>query len=91
MIDPSIRIRRAIHLNDLSLLQRIIKKNPNLVQNINFADNGNTSLHLAAQLGHLEIAVRVTTPHRSFGENRDMKLLIQLIFSLWLRISSIVY
>lgn len=70
MIDPSIRIRRAIHLNDLSLLQRIIKNNPNLVQNIDFADNGNTSLHLAAQLGHLEIAVRVTTPHHSYSDKK---------------------
>lgn len=62
MIDPSIRIRRAIHLNDLTLLKRIIKNNPSHVQNINFADNGNTSLHLAAQLGHLEIAVSNPSP-----------------------------
>lgn len=56
MIDVSIRIRRAIHLNDLTLLKRIIKNNPKSLQNPDFADNGNTSLHLAAQLGLSDIA-----------------------------------
>lgn len=57
-IETSIRIRRAIHLNDLVLLKRIIKNNPRSLQNPDFTDNGNTSLHLAAQLGFFEIAVR---------------------------------
>ncbi|KAL2058480.1 hypothetical protein ABVK25_001208 [Lepraria finkii] len=56
MIDISIRIRRAIHLKDLTLLKRIIKNNPKSLQNLDFTDNGNTSLHLAAKLGLLEIA-----------------------------------
>jgi len=38
------------------LLKRIIKNNPRSLQNPDFADNGNTSLHLAAQLGLLDIA-----------------------------------
>ena len=61
-IDVSIRIRRAIHLRDLPLLKRIVKNNPKSVQNPDFADNGNTSLHLAAQLGLLDIAVSSTAP-----------------------------
>ena len=59
MIDASTRLRRAIHLNDLTLLKRIIRNNPRHLQNPDFADHGNTSLHLAAQLGLLEIAVCV--------------------------------
>lgn len=55
-IDVSTRIRRAIHLKDITLLKRIIKNNPQSLQNPNFADNGNTSLHLAAQLSLLDIA-----------------------------------
>ncbi|KAL9013058.1 MAG: hypothetical protein Q9173_002231 [Seirophora scorigena] len=51
-----IRLRRAIHLNDLVLVERIVKKNPDKLQNPDFEDNGNTSLHVAAQLALLEIA-----------------------------------
>ena len=57
-IDVSLRIRRAIHLKDLTLLKRIIKNNPKYLQNPDFTDNGNTSLHLAAQMGLVDIAVR---------------------------------
>lgn len=56
-MEASIRVRRAIHLNDLVLLKRIIKNNPRILQNTDFEENGNTSLHLAAQLGLIEIAV----------------------------------
>lgn len=56
MVDVSIRIRRAIRLKDLTLLKRIIKNNLKSLQNPDFTDNGNTSLHLAAQLGLLDIA-----------------------------------
>lgn len=56
-VDVAIRIRRAIHLGDLSLLKRIVKNNPQHLQSPDFENNGNTSLHLAAQLGLLEIAV----------------------------------
>ena len=61
-IDVSTRLRRAIHLNDLVLVKRIIKNNPTSLRNHDFGDNGNTSLHLAAKLGLLEVAVRFP-PH----------------------------
>lgn len=57
MMEASIRVRRAIYLNDLVLLKRIIKNNPRILQNPDFEDNGNTSLHLAAKLGLTDIAV----------------------------------
>lgn len=57
MMEVSVRVRRAIHLNDLVLLKRIIKNNPRLLQNQDLEENGNTSLHLAAQLGLIKIAV----------------------------------
>lgn len=57
MIDPSVRLQRAIHRNDLLLVKRIIKNDPKLLQNPDFADKSNTSLHLAAKLGFLDIVV----------------------------------
>ena len=57
MIDPSIRLQRAIHLNDLLLVKRIIKNNRQILQNPDFADKSNTSLHVAAKLGFLAIVV----------------------------------
>ncbi|CAK4031722.1 hexaprenyl pyrophosphate synthase, mitochondrial [Lecanosticta acicola] len=56
MIDPSTRLRRAIHLHDLLLVQRIIHNNPRLLQNPDFQDKSNTSLHLAATHGSTDIA-----------------------------------
>lgn len=57
VVDVPIRLRRAIHLNDVILVKRIIQSNPGKLKNPDLNDNGNTSLHLAAQLGFLEIAV----------------------------------
>ncbi|KAK3690220.1 ankyrin repeat-containing domain protein [Podospora appendiculata] len=56
-IDPSIRLRRAIHANDALLVARILKSHPDLVQNPDHSalGNANTNLHLAASLGHLAI------------------------------------
>ena len=51
------RLRRAITLNDVVLVKRIIKNNPGKLRNPDLNNNGNTSLHLAAQLGFLEIVV----------------------------------
>ncbi|KAI4157567.1 MAG: hypothetical protein L6R39_000637, partial [Caloplaca ligustica] len=51
-----VRLRRAIHLNDLVLFKRIVKNNPEKLQNPDLEDNGNTSLHLATKLGLQEIA-----------------------------------
>lgn len=62
-VDVSIRLRRAIHLRDLTLVKRIVKNHVEKLQNPDLVDNGNTSLHLAAKLGFVEIAVsfRVTS------------------------------
>ena len=57
MIDPSIRLRRAILLRDLVLVERIVRDNSHLIQNPDFEDKSNTSLHLAAKEGSLDIAV----------------------------------
>jgi hypothetical protein len=59
MIDPITRLRRAIHLNDLSLLKRIVRIHPSTLESRDLTDDGNTPLHLAAKLGVVEIAVRV--------------------------------
>ncbi|KAK5693770.1 coq1 putative hexaprenyl diphosphate synthase [Elasticomyces elasticus] len=56
MIDASTRLRRAIFLNDLALVKRIVRNNPKLVQNPDFEDKSNTSLHLAASKGFVEVA-----------------------------------
>jgi hypothetical protein len=59
MIEPSLRLRRAIHLGSLSLVKRIVPKetaeHPDLLYNHD--EDGNTSLHHAAQLGLPDIAV----------------------------------
>lgn len=59
-IDVSTRLRRAIILNNLSLVKRIVENNPQWLQNPDYADKSNTSLHLASKEGFLEIAVSVT-------------------------------
>ena len=56
MIDASIRLRRAIHLQDALLVRRIVTNNPHLLRNPDFAQKSNTSLHLAALVGSVEIA-----------------------------------
>ena len=58
MIDPSVRLRRAIYLKDAALLRRILNTNPGLLENPDFEEKSNTSLHTAAKDGLLEIAVR---------------------------------
>ncbi|CCC13162.1 unnamed protein product [Sordaria macrospora k-hell] len=56
-IDPSIRLRRAIHVNDHLLVKRILRSHPNLLHNPDHSvcGNANSNLHLAASLGHLSI------------------------------------
>ncbi|MCJ1471380.1 26S proteasome non-ATPase regulatory subunit [Lambiella insularis] len=72
MIDVSIRLRRAIHLNDLILVQRIVKNNPASLQNPDFTDKGNTSLHLVAKLGFLPIATfLIDAGHEEDGISRN--------------------
>jgi ankyrin repeat protein len=55
-IDVQRRLRRAILLNDLALVKRIIRNNPNYIRNPDFDDRSNTSLHLAAKHGFTTIA-----------------------------------
>ncbi|KAF1979947.1 ankyrin [Bimuria novae-zelandiae CBS 107.79] len=56
MIDVPRRLRRAILLNDLDLVKRIVRNNPGYLRNPDFADKSNTSLHLAAKHGFTGIA-----------------------------------
>lgn len=53
----SSRLRQAILQNDYSLVERVLKHNTQCLHNPDFANKSNTSLHLAAQHGLLEIAV----------------------------------
>lgn len=55
--EASMRLREAIQLDDISLVQRLLTNRPDLLQNPNFEDKSNTSLHLAALYGHKEITV----------------------------------
>lgn len=65
MIDASRRLHRAILLNDLLIVKRIINSHPELLTNPDFKDKGNTNLHIAAQAGFEDIVVShsVTTTH----------------------------
>ena len=56
-IDVPRRLRRAILLNDLALVQRIVRNNPAYIRNPDLEDKSNTSLHLAAKNGFTEVAV----------------------------------
>ncbi|QBZ59923.1 hypothetical protein PoMZ_04891 [Pyricularia oryzae] len=59
MIDPHLRIRRAIRADDALLVRRILRSHPNLLHNPDLTGSreeaGNSNLHLAAKLGHVEI------------------------------------
>ncbi|KAG6025852.1 hypothetical protein E4U41_001431 [Claviceps citrina] len=56
-IDPSIRMRRAIHVGDNLLVKRILDSHPSLLHNPDTSLSGlsNSNLHLAALLGHKDI------------------------------------
>ncbi|OAL26124.1 hypothetical protein AYO20_10258 [Fonsecaea nubica] len=56
MTRVDLSLRQAILLNDLALVQRILKHNLSYLQNPDFEDKSNTSLHLAAKYGLEEIA-----------------------------------
>ncbi|KAK1712520.1 ankyrin repeat-containing domain protein [Colletotrichum lupini] len=58
MIEPSLRVRRAITANDPLLVKRILKSHPRLLHNPDPSPEAlsNSNLHLAASLGHLPIA-----------------------------------
>lgn len=59
MIDPHLRIRRAIRADDALLVHRILRSHPNLLRNPDLTgpreDACNSNLHLAAKLGHVDI------------------------------------
>ncbi|KAI1386018.1 ankyrin [Hypoxylon trugodes] len=57
MIEPSKRLRRAVSSNDALLVRRIVKSHPGLIHNPDHSATGlsNSSLHLAASLGHLQV------------------------------------
>ncbi|UKZ76560.1 hypothetical protein TrVFT333_004267 [Trichoderma virens FT-333] len=56
-IEPSIRLRRAIHAGDALLVKRILKSHPSLLHNPDVSPVGlsNSNMHLAASLGHKEV------------------------------------
>lgn len=43
-------------------MKRIVRNNPQALQNPDFDDKSNTSLHLVSKEGFVEIAVRVSLP-----------------------------
>ncbi|RKF63969.1 Target of rapamycin complex 2 subunit AVO2 [Golovinomyces cichoracearum] len=63
MIEPEVRLRRAIHAQDTSLVARIIKSHPHLLRNPDTSSPtthtpsglSNTSLHLASSINCLPI------------------------------------
>jgi hypothetical protein len=70
-IDVPRRLRRAIVLNDLPLVQRIVRNNPDYLRNTDYQEKSNTNLHLAAKLGFTQIAVRRTLL-RAYVTSRPM-------------------
>lgn len=56
-LEPSQRLRRAIHASDCLLVQRVLKSHPTLIHNPDTSSAGlsNSNLHLAASLGCLDI------------------------------------
>ncbi|KAH8146054.1 uncharacterized protein LAJ45_09976 [Morchella importuna] len=71
MIEVSIRLRHAILSGDLLLTKRILKNHPNALYNPDHA--GNTSLHLAAEKGHLTIVQHLVTEshHEDAGISKN--------------------
>ncbi|KAI6714860.1 hypothetical protein PZA11_007744 [Diplocarpon coronariae] len=66
VIDPSLRLRRAIHSADTLLVRRILKTHPSLLQNPDSTPTGlsNTNLHLASSLGHTSIVSLLLSLYR---------------------------
>ncbi|OMP81513.1 Target of rapamycin complex 2 subunit AVO2 [Diplodia seriata] len=72
MINVEIRLRRAIRLNDLVLVRRIVRNNPRVLQNPDFENRSNTSLHLAARDGFTDIAAfLIDAGHENDGISRN--------------------
>jgi ankyrin repeat protein len=71
-----VRLRRAILQNDVLLVKRIVKNNRRSLENPDFADKSNTSLHLAAVKGHVDIVVSFPLP--LYCQSGTKKILIWL-------------
>ncbi|KAG0634454.1 ankyrin repeat-containing domain protein [Tuber brumale] len=71
MLDVSIRLRRSILHNDLLQLTRLLKNHPKYLPNPDAL--ANSSLHLAAQSGHLPIVQYLITytSHEDSGISRN--------------------
>jgi uncharacterized protein len=51
------RLRRAVLQHDLLLVQRVINNHPEYIRNPDWEDYSNTTLHMAAKEGCLDIVV----------------------------------
>ncbi|KAK7745849.1 hypothetical protein SLS53_002567 [Cytospora paraplurivora] len=73
LIDAPLRLRRAIHADDVLLVKRIIQSHPKLLHNPDTSPGGlsNSNLHLAASLGHLSIVKLLV----SLGHEADLPAL----------------
>ncbi|KAF2088394.1 ankyrin [Saccharata proteae CBS 121410] len=72
MIDVAVRLRRAILLDDLFLVKRIIRANPSALRNPDFEDKSNTSLHLASKVGSVQIvAYLLDAGHEDDGISKN--------------------
>ncbi|KAI1499084.1 ankyrin repeat-containing domain protein [Biscogniauxia marginata] len=83
MIEPSLRLRRAVNCNDDLLVRRIIKSHPDLIHNPDQSTAGlsNSNLHLAASLGHLEVCKTLVAlghelPTPALNENHQTALML---------------
>ncbi|KAI1296039.1 ankyrin repeat-containing domain protein [Xylaria venustula] len=83
MIEAPLRLRRAVHSNDASLVQRIIHTHPDLIHNPDHSADGlsNSNLHLAASLGHLQVckvlvALGHEKPTPALNDNHQTALML---------------
>ncbi|OAA37867.1 spherulin-1B precursor [Metarhizium rileyi] len=83
MIDPAVRLRRAIHVGDGLLAKRILTSHPSLLHNPDSSLPGlsNSNLHLAASLGHKDICEALLKaghedPCPALNENHQTALML---------------
>ncbi|KAL5596743.1 hypothetical protein BROUX41_006566 [Berkeleyomyces rouxiae] len=83
ILTPSVRLRRAIHLNDARLVGRILRSHPHLLHNPDpsILGRSNSNLHLAASLGHLAIcevllAAGHEAPSPALNEDHQTALMV---------------
>ncbi|KEY73786.1 hypothetical protein S7711_03092 [Stachybotrys chartarum IBT 7711] len=83
LLEPALRMRRAIHAGDALLVKRILKSHPTLLHNPDASPAGqsNSNLHLAASLGHRDIcSVLLNAGHEepcpALNENNQTALML---------------